>query len=276
VTDADCELDAYEDPAERRVQTAVERAEPYIDHHRDEFAGNWVEYGDGGRYHVAFVGDLDAHRRHLAALLPDPDALCLHRARYAEHELQTLVDRLMQDSEELENLGIHVFVAGVDPKRNLAAIELVAPDGDVATATLRERYGEPLVVEYMGSELTVVEPVAWDSFSIDAGGCILIVHYLTHPSYDVDRVEHSEDDQTIRVTVFERMSVGPVSAVAVTRTTSVHLQRPVGARRVIDGATGEERGQGDPRERWMDSSASQATGGRRDDERDAGPGRLSP
>ena len=95
--------------ATKRYEEAAEHARPYIESHDRDYAGDWIEHERGGEYHVAFVRDVDVHRRALKSLVPDPEAIHVHSAPQSERERQELVDRIHADEDDLAAQGVRVF-----------------------------------------------------------------------------------------------------------------------------------------------------------------------
>lgn len=76
-------------------------------------------------------------------------------------------------------------------------------------------------------------------------GRVLHVYYLTGPAFKLKRAEVKESPSTVTITLLESPpGPGAQTAVGVIRCQEVRLERPLGSRRVIDGARGRP-----PRER---------------------------
>lgn len=109
---------------------------------------------------------------------------------------------------------------------------------DVIEAASAQRNHEEAAT---GPEGTEVKPVPWQLWSSDSEGTRLTVHYFTNRGYEFDRVDQAETERTVTITVFERPPVGTLRLAGVVRRASLILDKPVGDRAVVDGATGEER-----------------------------------
>jgi hypothetical protein len=218
-------------------EDAARHAASYLERHADTFAGDWVSENAGGEYHVALTRDVPVHRRALRELLPRPEVLRVHPARYALAELLAIQRRIAHDADALATKGIRV--SSMWPNHNDGlAVSVVASDADTASATLRERYGAAITVDYLGSEQTITESVAWRCYRPDGDGHTLKIEYVTNCCYAFERVELGEDGHEVRVTVLERAPVGFQTQAACKRSATAQLQHPLGDRRVIDGATG--------------------------------------
>lgn len=84
-----------------------------------------------------------------------------------------------------------------------------------------------------------LEPRPWQRAVPAPGGRTLRIYYLTGPAFEVERVRVDQSPQAVTITLLERTpGPGAQSAVGEIRCQQVTLARPVGDRRLIDGATG--------------------------------------
>jgi hypothetical protein len=228
------------DTPRERWEAAPRHAGPYLERHAETFAGDWVSEEHGGEYHVAFTGDLSAHRLALSELLPCAEVLHVHAARYAIAELLALQEQIADEVGALVAEGIHVCT--MRPDRNEGVkVALVAQDARRATAALRQRYGAAVTVDYLGSERTVRKTVAWRCYIAQENDRRLVIHYATNTCFEFERVERTEDANEVRLTVVERAPVGFQTMAGGARTATVRLRSAVGDRRVVDGSTGLPR-----------------------------------
>lgn len=85
-------------------------------------------------------------------------------------------------------------------------------------------------------------PVSWDSAHVLEGGDRVEFTWTSGvaPCHVLDRIEVTETDQTVTVTLFEGSAADEaVSCIAIAerKSTVAHLDAPVGQRALIDGAT---------------------------------------
>jgi hypothetical protein len=222
-------------------EEADERLRGYLGAHADSVAGVWFGRGLEPEFNVAFTRDLETHRAALLRLFPRPDVIRVHQARYSEAELDELADRIEEEAEALEALGVTWMGGGTDVTTNRLEVEVLASDAETARRIIEDRYGPAVAVEWLGSDEWMVVPVPWQLWSLDSSALKLTVHYLTGGGRRFHRGEATESDTDVTVELFETAFAGAHTANAVVREATVELERPLGARRVIDGATGRTR-----------------------------------
>jgi hypothetical protein len=149
------------------------------------------------------------------------------------------VDLISSDREELEALDIWVATVG-DAGGNVVWLEVAAPDPEYARVLLRERYGDRLVVEWLGPEPMPEVPEPWHSFDV-LGEQDLLLHYYTALHTEQSRVAVEETPTQVTLTAYEREWVGGVKPLPVARAVPVHLSTPLGDRKVVDGAEAARR-----------------------------------
>jgi hypothetical protein len=150
-----------------------------------------------------------------------------------------LVALILSDSEELEALDIWVATGG-DAGGNVVWLEVAAPDPEYARELLRERYGDRLVVEWLGPEPMPEVPQPWNSFEV-LGERDLLLRYRTGLHTEQARVAIEETPTRVTLTAYEREWVGGVKPLPVPRAVPVHLGAPLGDRKVVDGAEAARR-----------------------------------
>lgn len=226
------------------IEAGEEVVRSYVDRNRDVFAGEWTSWAGGSPTAViAVAGDVDRHRSALADLHPHPEVVQVVERHRTLAELEGLMERAEQVVEELRGVGVEWRSMDLDIEANCVELEVIAPDEGEARRLLLERLGTGVRVGYLGPEQTSVEPVPWQVWSLDETGRELTVHYHTNATYVPDSAKHDEDDRSVRVTVFERVPVGPVRLPGATRHATVRLNTPLRTRVVIDASTGDERHQ---------------------------------
>jgi hypothetical protein len=149
------------------------------------------------------------------------------------------VELILSDSEELEALDIWVATGG-DAGGNVVLLEVAAPDPKYARNLLRERYGDRLVVDWLGPEPMPEVPEPWRSFDV-LGEQDLLLHYHTGLHTEQSRVAIEETPTQVTLTAYEREWVGGVKPLPVARAVPVHLSAPLGDRKVVDGAAAARR-----------------------------------
>jgi hypothetical protein len=160
-------------------------------------------------------------------------------ARYAE--LRSAHQAIQRDEEELRLLGIRWRSLGIDHRRAVVSVEVVADDAGAARAVLRERYGDRVDMTWLGRHASLVEEVSWGSWWLDADGRRIVVRYTSGPSREPLGATCDETDDAVRVTVRERVPVGGSEKMSqVTRYAEVELAEPLGDRRVFAGTTTHE------------------------------------
>jgi hypothetical protein len=150
-----------------------------------------------------------------------------------------LVELILSNSEELEALDIWVATGG-DAGGNVVWLEVAAPNPEYARKLLRERYGDRLVVDWLGPEPMPEVPQPWHSFEV-LGEQDLLLHYHTFLHTEQSRVAIEETPTQVTLTAYERQWVGGVKPLAVPRVVPVHLSAPLGDRKVVDGAEAARR-----------------------------------
>lgn len=233
------EWDRYERQDELQTE-AGDRLRGYLAAHRDSVAGVWLGPGLDPEYNVAFTRDVEAHRVAVLRLFPRPEVIRVHQAGYTQAELEAISDRIAEESGELEALGVKWLGSGVDVETNRVEVEVVASDEESARGILEHRYGPAVTVEWLGTEDRVLEKVPWQLWTIDEPGRLLTAHYSTFRAYELERAECQEDEHEVAVTVFVR-APHSVKTIGATFEATVELERALGDRRVIDGATGRMR-----------------------------------
>jgi hypothetical protein len=229
------------DAAGTRIDEAGELIDSYLRQNAGVLAGHWVSYRGIGTHHLAFVADQEGHRAALRALVPQPDVIQVHSARFTLAELTEQLDRMFDDLDHLANAGIELLEGGVSEEHNQIQVVFAGADRERGLQLLRTRYGPAVAPEWIGPDTTVVGPVDWQLFTRD-DETTLTLHYLSG-GFDrpFERTEVSEGDDAVRATVLERFPLGANLAPLTQRSATVTLARPLGRRRVIDGASDRVR-----------------------------------
>jgi hypothetical protein len=236
---------AEHDRIQELIDQTRKQVDPYVDKHRNDFAGIWQKNGPA-EYHVGFARNVEAHREALMRIVSDSDVLHVHAFEHTEAELQALADRITED-DGLADEGLKRWGVGTDVEANRVAVEVAGRDAATAEAILTRRYGLAVSCEWLGPENATTEAVAWLLWTLDESGRQLTVHYETWRAAEFVRTEHSEDEREVRVTVYVAVPHA-VKAIGRSFTATVELEAPLGDRRVVDGVTGRARERRVPRE----------------------------
>ena len=66
-----------------------------------------------------------------------------------EAELEALMERVIDDGDELRQLGLDVFAVAYDEETNVVEVEVEARDAETAQRVLSERYGKAVRAEWI-------------------------------------------------------------------------------------------------------------------------------
>lgn len=100
---------------------------------------------------VAFTDNAESHRAELTRLLPKGVALALKTAKYSKAELDSIVEDVIADREWHKSLGIDVYVAGTDERRDRVLLGISEPN-ESAAAALASRYGADRIYVYVSAK----------------------------------------------------------------------------------------------------------------------------
>ena len=143
----------------------------------------------------------------------------------------------------LEAGGVTIFSTGVDFDREILTVEVAAADENKASALIRERYGGRVEVEVVAPAAWVLEDVAWECWTPGPGADRLSI-WLVDSTDDPDlRPLVSETEHDVVVTLRGPRWQGPCATMALEVEKRIRLAAPLGARHVVDGATGVTRPQ---------------------------------
>ena len=150
--------------------------------------------------------------------------------------LGDLFDRLDAAAEDLREHG--VIVRGMQGDGRRLEVEVIAPDLETARRVMADRYGEAVVVDYLGPDETATARTPWARYELEAPDRLRVFFVLTAAARWLDRVEVAETDQTVTITVFEGFEVGGAEKMpgVPERSEVVALQRALGDRQVRDGS----------------------------------------
>jgi hypothetical protein len=143
----------------------------------------------------------------------------------------------------LEEQGITIFSTSVDFDREILTVEVAAADEDKASALVRERYGDQVELEVVAPAAFIVEDVAWECWTLGPGADQLSVWLLDSTDGSDLRALVSESEYEVVVTLRGPRWQGAWLAMALKVDKPIQLAAPLGARHVIDGATGLRRPQ---------------------------------
>lgn len=186
------------------------------------------------------VGEQDALAAELRAIAGD--RLVIEHGRRTEASLRALHARLNSDAEELEAMGIGLAVSGVDVEREVVAVDIVSADAAEAARTLHERYGPAVHVDDCQPAWLAVAPRAFGSWSAE-DRTLAVFYGVDHNGERPHACTADEGEDMVVVCVEILAPTRPVTAIGGWQllTAELTLQRPLGSRRVIDAATGDER-----------------------------------
>ena len=155
--------------------------------------------------------------------------------------LNDLSERMIRDDQYLEAHGITIFSTGVDFDREILTVEVAAADEDTASALVRERYGERVDIDVVASSAFIVEDVAWECWTPGPGADELSVWLLDSTDGSDLLPLVSETEHQVVVTLRGPRWQGASLAMANKVEKRIQLAAPLGARHVVDGATGMRR-----------------------------------
>jgi hypothetical protein len=128
----------------------------------------------------------------------------------------------------------------LDETENVIYLKGTGSDEAAAAAWLAERYGDRVRLTWEPDEaLRKVSWQVWEPSPEDP--CAVTVRWQTLPANRLERVEAAETPEAVRITVFEMQFKGMNLTSAEYRESVVHLDAPIGDRRILDGVTGRER-----------------------------------
>jgi hypothetical protein len=122
-------------------------------------------------------------------------------------------------------------------------VEVAAADEDKASAVVRERYGDRVEIEVVAPAAWVVEDVAWECWTPGPAADRLSIWLLDHTDGCDLRALLSEPEHAVVVTLRGPRWQGASVAIGIPVEKRIQLAAPLGARHVIDGATGYRRPQ---------------------------------
>jgi hypothetical protein len=171
--------------------------------------------------------------RVIAALLLTA-AVCGTAVAYAASPAQ-VAERIWNDSAQLERLGIYVIATAPDEDSDRVEVDVITRRGD-AQAVLEDRYGSQVRVRVVARRRYVVTRTRMGRYEPLRGGHALRITWLTNSAFDLVRVRVREGRRRVVVTILERVWQGNNTMAGEQRVKTVRLRRPLGGRKVIDGA----------------------------------------
>jgi hypothetical protein len=156
--------------------------------------------------------------------------------------LNDLSERMICDPH-LKAHGITIFSTGVDFDREILTVEVAAADEDAASAVVRERYGDRVEIEVVAPSAFVVEDVAWECWTPGPAPDQLSIWLLDSTDGSDLRPLVSETEHAVVVTLRGPRWQGASATMALKVEKRIQLAAPLGARYVVDGATGVRRPQ---------------------------------
>ena len=95
----------------------------YTDEHADQVAGLFIDQ-DHRLVVVLVTADVETHRAAIDALLPDGAPVDVRLARYTRAELETLLERVVNDSAWFKAIGAAFVEASLDEMQNRVVLEI--------------------------------------------------------------------------------------------------------------------------------------------------------
>ncbi len=227
-----------------------------------------LDPGNGGRRYLTSLGDVSAGwavkdawprpayllmhftrdpRGHLAALkrvARFPRRLRADRVAHTLRSLRRLQDRIDDDDRALAKTGFTLEGSSVDDESNRVAVELVTARDDAA-AYFRRHYG-PVKTEVIAREPTKLECNTIGAYTIAPDGMSLTIGWGTGGGAVTERIEVTEFADRVEIGIVERVPVGARTMELVGADGVAALSQPLGARPVIDAASGRRARQRGP------------------------------
>jgi hypothetical protein len=199
---------------------------------------------------IPIKGDVEYYRELLTAQF-GTDRLIVKEASYSRQELEDLAERVSEDCDDLAQLGIDVAVIhrSILDREEGVHVSYWATDEARAAAAMRERYGDMVVLDWLGPGNPTEQPKAFGSYITD--GTTLTVFYAH--TRDVEEpasctVQEHEDRVIVTLTVLVHATYVQITRGVLRTHASVQLSRPLGNRTVIDAADNV------PRPEWTGTS----------------------
>jgi hypothetical protein len=161
--------------------------------------------------------------------------------------LQDELDRLMDD-RALVDADVTIFEGSIDMERERLQVEIATSDPARARRVLRDACRWPIEIVVVAPAPYVENDVPWTSWEPGLRDRELFVWAENLESLE-PHIILVEDDQSVTIRLRQPRWQGSSPAVYSLTRVSVTLSRPLGGRRVIDGATGRPRTQGPPSSR---------------------------
>jgi hypothetical protein len=202
----------------------------------------WQWVGSHRSVVVTVKGDHEQFRPVLDAW-PDGDRVVLEASPYSRKELQALADRIVEDLDELEALGIDLSTCGAGT--DCVELRYFAGDREPAEQVLSSRYGPALKAEWIGPSRMAQEPHPFGSW-VGEGTTLTVFYALPHNGEQPGTCTAAESEEKIVVslTVLAPQGVSTLIGGYKPSHATVLLSSPVGDRTVIDAAHNL------PRPRW--------------------------
>jgi hypothetical protein len=143
----------------------------------------------------------------------------------------------------LEAHGVTIFSTVLDSEREMLIVEVAAADEEEASAVIRKLYGDRVEIEIVAPAAWVVEDVAWECWTPGPAPDQLSIWLLDSTDDSDLRPLVSETEHAVVVTLRGPRWQGASATMALKVEKRIQLAAPLGARHVVDGATGVRRPQ---------------------------------
>jgi hypothetical protein len=164
-----------------------------------------------------------------------PEHLRTVPVEHSESALRALQDSIDFDAAAVD--GLHVSGTSVDIDRNRVVVDLMTERSDHA-AYFGERYGPLVITRVIAKQRSRPACARARGYRLSRDGRTLRVLYHSGGGAEFERIELAQDRRRVRVGVVEDVPNGVRTDDLRYESRRVRLRRPLGARRVVDAATG--------------------------------------
>lgn len=187
---------------------------------------------------LRLTADPDRYRAALERRAAYPHNLRLKRVAHSTRDLERVQNRISDDSDALERLGLHWTSVGVDMDHNDVLVEVITTRNDAA-AVFRRRYGPAVRVKVIARTLT--SPECTDVYGYRPGPDpdSLFVSYESGGGARFDHAVVQETADAVTVAIVVQAPNGPRTADSAIASQLITLAGPLGNRKVIDRRTGK-------------------------------------
>ncbi len=138
----------------------MKRIAGYLRDHDAELGGVWIDQSKGGIVTVSFTGPLEDHRVALAHLAEGAGVVDVVQARYTQHELRAIQDRVAADDAWFRKIPARFQGGGYDPVSNVLEIDVSTAEPRIASL-IAARFGVPADALHVVSDGTGIALEPW-------------------------------------------------------------------------------------------------------------------